>query len=53
MLKDKGLLKKRTMYIFISFEHKWIQDPPFVIADKKWFWQKVIWSEMDVYVSIY
>ena len=38
--------------LIISFKLNWIQDPPFVIADKKWFWQKVIWSEMDVYASI-
>ena len=34
--KLKGLLKKGTLiYIFISFNQKWIQNPPFVIAPQK------------------
>ena len=30
--RQKGYSKKWTMHIFISFKHKWIRDPPFVIG---------------------
>ena len=46
ILKDEGLHKKGTVHTFISFKHKRVQDPPFVIG----CWQAIEKREFQTFI---